>query len=314
MRTTNRLVLLSSFTGVVASTTVAQAPVVTVTALSPLVATASAGGASGIEVQPPQVLTSFGSVTAATAFSNGGCAWHSQSSELGGSAIFDQVLFVASGAPTPTSADFGPTEFRIEFSAAAPAPAVLRITRDLVSIPGGAAVPRVLYDLDDDGVLDGDLGAAGDIRLALQFGGQPVGIRIVLESELSIPGSLHQNVAVTLTPWNDLQITPMVTGCLDAPLAFGIHPSFADRGLDIRTVQGPDMLSIGVIGLQAQPVLLPTPMPLPCVLLPSLDILVFDAHIPLPAAVRPVTFFVQGVVIGDPVGITTLPASVVSAF
>lgn len=212
--------------------------------------------------------------------------------------VTQNVRVDATTPPGIASASVGPNEFRIDFGATAPTSGWVFLSRTQGAASGGATVPKVGVDWNDDGVVDlPDLPAAGLVFQMFDLGVTPAPFRIVFESTLATPGQSWLTVTAWLRPQNDLVQTTMVTGCSLAPLNFQIHESFVDRGIDILTQQQlPNHATIAVIGLQPQPVLLPSDPAAPCILLPSPDILSFDLHLPLPPALRPLTFYVQGVI------------------
>jgi len=87
-----------------------------------------------------------------------------------------------------------------------------------------------------------------------------------------------------------------------------LAPSFDGRGIDLAISQPLGSLAFLVFGFTPQPQFLGINAGLPCMLLPSPDIVALAAahplHIALPASIRPLTFYAQGVLV-MPQGVVT---------
>ena len=201
-----------------------------------------------------------------------------------------------SGAPGSSVVD--PHEAIIELTAPASRVVELAIDQDF-DMPPGAAVPRLDFDLGDDGTLDFP-GAR-----TITVGPAPYRIRIFGDFELTSTGGLALGSVgwnMTVRPDNGVNVQQVVAGCTDAPIE--VFEPFASDGIEVRVPLEPEPVFV-VLGFSAQPVTLPittTVTPFPCVLYPSADVVVFfpsgvgsSLSIPLPPAVRPASFYVQGV-------------------
>ena len=109
-------------------------------------------------------------------------------------------------------------------------------------------------------------------------------------------------------------------GCAPAPSnhALSIAPAFANAGVGLDLVPSQD-LTVLVLGLAQQPLLLPGGVLAPCLVVPAPDVLLvvppsvyFWSQVPLPAAVRPVTFHAQAVRLAASGLLTTDAFSVVA--
>lgn len=201
----------------------------------------------------------------------------------------------------------GPQEFLVQFTATAVVPAFVEVYRSS-SVTAGVAWPSVQLDLDNNGTIDVPDVPSGysNFPVPPTFGVQPVFVRVILDAALQGVGESMTTLQVVVAPQNDLQIDRVALACASAPMV--VNPVFLDRGID-ATIFIPPVPLVFVLGLQAQPLLLPPVGTVPCLLMPSPDILSFTAgggiHVPLPAALRPVTFWLQAVMMSGPDLVTT---------
>jgi hypothetical protein len=187
--------------------------------------------------------------------------------------------------------------------------------------PNGAATPARAIDVLDDGSFELTEFTQQTLASVLQVGPTPVPIRCRLALDLDVPGSSRVSFSMTLRPAETL-VQPIASGCATAP--YFVTPRF-DGGVDYGTsnVLGGSMFA--VFGLQTQPVYLGnyawpnSPVVLPCSLVPSPDLVTFLSPtsfvqtLPIPAAVRPITLFSQGVWLA-PGAITTTETSWIAAY
>jgi hypothetical protein len=246
-----------------------------------------------------------------TAFSR----WNAASSGGGVLVGVDNLIDVGGASPALVGRA-GPNEFVIQFTASAPTPARLYVGR-YSQVPSGAAWPTVQIDFDNDGSIDiADL-AGQQSRSVPTFGVQPLLVRIRMDASLSGLGQSYTDVVVELAPDNDLTAVPVAIGCSASGWPLALQPVFVDRGLDLL-VWPSTYPTVFVLGLSLQPVLLPSMPWGPCLLVPSPDILLVPPpgatwlHVPLPAALRPVQFWVQAVEVVAP-DLWTTDAYAVSA-
>src|SRR5690606_33267706 len=82
------------------------------------------------------------------------------------------------------------------------------------------------------------------------------------------------------------------------PPAF-LAPAWDNQGVSMQTGASPVELSVVALSLHAQPQLLAMNGLLPCVLLPRPDVVIYvpngSLQLALPAAIRPASFYAQGV-------------------
>lgn len=252
------------------------------------------------------------SILQATAYAQ--LSWGSQSDVAHAEVLLRQALVVypvAQGA-----ADAG-GEVVVEF--AAPVATPVEIDAELfAALSPGVPWPLIAIDVGNDGTIEitGIQMTTGPFPLATTtLGTQPLQVRIVFASQL--PGAGNSLTALTLTarPYNDVHSVRNVLGCGTAFMTDPV-PIFTNRGVAV----GGDA-QFYVVGLSMQPLLLqpapyPASIPWPCLVMPAPDIVVFSLtglQIPLPAAVRPVTFHVQGVFVSPANGLWTTDGYTVTA-
>lgn len=281
----------------------AQTVGVSLSALTPLTAKVGDGTNSNTATWPAGLLTSYWGFGANLPGNAAGAnvAWVSYAAPTSCAVRLEHVLGTANTLPTLT-ARTGPHEFLVEFTAAAAVHAFLRIDRYETLSPGTPAA-TVQLDYDNDGVIDvASVPTLAPIVVPRVLGPQPLLVRVIVDAAANGSGmSLESELYVSLLPDNDLSITRLVATC--APLAPTPPPlvqaEFPGSGIQLSWQQSPLAPSVMVLGLTPQPLLLGSFGGLPCVLLPAPDIVLFEPtglrSVPLPAAVRPVTFFAQGV-------------------
>ncbi len=284
----------------------AQSVGVAVSALTPLTLQAADGTNSVLANRPAGPLAPFDGFDASLPGNAGGASltwtYLGNASTSGSFARIEHSLSAVASGPAFT-AHAGPHEFLLEFTAATSVAALLTITNHQ-QVSGGATAPSILLDYDNDGVIDVvDPPTQAPTVLARTFGPQPLRVRVIVDAAAS--GS---SVAVTnalefaLTPDNGLTITEMVSECrgvtpTPAPVA---APIFPGTGIQLTPQGYGGELALVVLGLSPQPLVLGAFAGLPCILLPSPDLILLPsaanpASLPLPAAVRPVTLYAQGV-------------------
>jgi len=176
-------------------------------------------------------------------------------------------------------------------------------------------VPQIAIDIGDTGTFMPINAISGSAVFNYTLTTQPLSVRLRFSNTLS-SGSSLSHLTVAVKPNNNLAIIPFASGCLGSSMQ--LSPQFADTGIIAQNYQPPiNALTVLVIGLAAQPTALPPLFGVPCLLLPRPDVLlpffaVQSIEIPLPAAVRPVTLWVQrgGIVFGQ---LVTFDAYLVNA-
>lgn len=210
----------------------------------------------------------------------------------------DHTATVTAASGTATT---GPIDILLRYYAPTPTPLNLSVQYSDSTSPG-FAVPFASVDVGNDGTIDYVNGVAVTSVPPLVAGTQPAVIRVFMESSVVQTGETTSHLLVEVTPDNNISVTPAVTGC--TPTTVIIKDSSTSRGLSFER---PALLPIAhfvMFGFSAQPILLPSPGPVPCLLLPSPDVAValpvngvFDLDIP--ASIRPISLYAQSVVIGS---------------
>jgi len=242
--------------------------------------------------------------------------------------VIDSQVIPAVGQPTQASTTIPYHEVLIELTATAPRPVDLTY-----SFGSAASSGTILFEVDmgDTGVFSP---AANAVTLSATLSPQPYRIRIRAQSHT--PSVSTQPIVLSagyfnldVTADNDLTLTKVIQGC-GGEAAFGTV--FPHNGIGIRSSNLAlpfNAPMIAVLGLVAQPVPLPnvSMSPFPCLLYPRPDALIAYApapvgssstssgySLPIPAAVRPFTFFVQAVEVGSIVDLRTSDGYHVNAF
>ncbi len=300
-----------------------QSPTVTVSAANPLVVLVSTATGGVQSTLPAGPLVSGGSLVASLpgpGFSWAGVSWQAAADDHQASFWLEATIDAAT-APSTFAGHVGPNEFLLQCTASGPAPARLFASRQGNLVPG-APWPTVQVDFGNDGTIDiADLGFPGVNRFEPAFGVQPILVRIVIDASLLGPGRSQTWVSVDLLPENNVTLATVAIGCSASGWPLVLYPSFTDRAIDIFLWPGTTFLAdptVFVVGLSQQPLLLPAMPWAPCLLVPSPDILLVpppgaaDLHIPLPAVLRPVEFWVQSAAV-TPIGLWTTDAVRVTA-
>lgn len=300
-----------------------QSPAVLLSAVQPLTVQVSEPAGSVQSTLPAGPLGAQGTLSAslpAPGLAVARAVWRTDADQHVASVWLECSIDAAAAASTFVG-HVGPHEYLLQFTASGPAPARLFAYRQTDLTPG-APWPTVQVDFGNDGSIDvANLDLSGATRLEPMFGVQPILVRIVIDAALLGPGRSQTWVGVDVRPDNDVALTTVAIGCSASGFPLFLQPSFAARGIDVWLWPGTSFLAdptVVVLGLSQQPQLLP-PMPwAPCLLVPSPDILMVpvagaqDLHVPLPASLRPVEFWVQPVAV-TAVGLWTMDAVRVTA-
>lgn len=114
------------------------------------------------------------------------------------------------------------------------------------------------------------------VQYSTTVGPQPLLVRVGIDATLAGGTESLSSVTLLLEPRNDLIVWTPVTCCYNtSPPPPFLQPSFDDIGVDLAIGHDPLEPSVMVLGLSAQPLVLPNALGLLCLLLPSPDILVF---------------------------------------
>jgi len=290
----------------------AQDVTATVTALTPLRCTASDGGTPVVTTRPAGVQNPTGSVLA-TEFGPSASAfamnmWTSQHNAYESTFLMTHQINL-SGANS--YGDTGPQDLLVEFgSSGQPIPVRYTIEYDVL-LPSPAAVRSMELDVNNDGVFEWTPLSPASFSGVGIVGQQPLALR--LRSMMSCtttpnadPNTARLSVRITVTPDNGIDVQEVASGCTPAwnPVTFpgsfqAQVPFYPATGADLQlNLPGSSnsVLPVIVIGFSSAPLPL-TPLGLPsgCLAIPSPDIALNQSlvQVPLPPAVRPVSFWAQ---------------------
>lgn len=188
-------------------------------------------------------------------------------------------------------------EVVIRVTATSPVQARVELLHQLLLTAGSAAAFQM--DFGDDGTFEVTESSVGPLVHSALLGPTPLAIRVRASLLKVGNGSIDLALGIAVTP-ETAQVNSLAGGC--APASLIAYPVFAGSGVEFTVLApGPVVLALG-LALQPQP--LPFPIASACLLLPAPDLLVPMVApplpyftLPLPAAVRPVTLFAQGVLI-----------------
>jgi hypothetical protein len=308
----------------------AQTVQVALSAPNQLVATTSLGGLSSATLGPIGALPPNSVV--ASSLGNGAATanlvWQA-SAAPGASLDADiQLRITMQAVVTPVgginaAANVPVSEFLMTLQSAAPRQVRVSMERELW-LTTGVVAPFLQVDVLDDGFIDFDGALTTNASNLVDLGTSPIPIRVRIGGGVSSTtdfAALFTGVVLNVRPENQVSTFRFYTGCGGTLVA---EPSFATGGL---TFQGQSVLGdfmVLAVGFGLQPVVTPSvgTAPVPCVFFPTPDLLfvlqappftLVPAQLPLPAAVRPVTFYAQALTLGLQ-GITASDAYLVSAW
>lgn len=206
----------------------------------------------------------------------------------------------------------------VRFQLTAPTPTLVRL-QVVVTITGtpGMPFPAAGIDVGADGSLEYQLTPTPTTLVPVPIGPSATPVRVFLSSRLIATGSAIANLQVLIEPNFPVDLHRSALACDGLGPYFDTLPTF-DGGIVVGATPVPGLgPMVLVLGLDVQPFVLPATAALPCLLLPRADILVpmpgtNQFALPLPAALRPVTFWLQGVRVA-PAGLLTTDAFRVDA-
>ena len=282
------------------SSLTAQSVGVTLEALAPASIQVMNGTTSNTSTWPTGPMGSYGSFYANLPGGAGGSvSWYSSAQSYATFVSLEHAIG-NNGLQPNFACQMGPHELLVEFSSAIPRTATLQLTR-LLAVTSGAPAPTVQVDFDNDGVIDiNNLSTLPVQPRSVSFGPQPLQVRLIIDAALGAQAGLHNHLFLTVFPDNDLTISTPVSGCApySPPPPPFLQQSFDNRGVDILSGHAGGYPSVIVLGWTAQPALLSMHGAMPCLLLPSPNVVIVapnTLNLPLPASIRPATFFAQGV-------------------
>jgi hypothetical protein len=307
-----------SFLSVLAFVSVASAQNASFSLLVPQTAQINVGSQLQTTTLPSGPLANAGTLEAvvatATDIARVSVDWGIQSWSTGMQANFGHSVYAP--GPSPASASVTSSDYLLLLSNPTPIDVELRLSR-LIAALSGPPLQSLQVDVGNDGSIElSESSNTNTVVMTLVLGPVPTPVRF--RNQVSSTMSLFTQITVDVTPTSRIFIVPAILGCNvgHQQVAF---PNF-DNGLELRTV-GPLLASqptVGILGLGVQPIVLPSAQTFPCLLLPTPDLLVFlpvgqAFTLLLPAAVRPITFWTQAVVL-DPMGLQTTNGFQVSAY
>ncbi|MEZ6035846.1 MAG: hypothetical protein R3F29_00095 [Planctomycetota bacterium] len=245
-------------------------------------------------------------------------SWTVQLEEWWVDCSFSGQLNTAGGAALASLGDH-----ELVFDVTAVAPRKVFVDVDVTGNVAGASQPPVWeVDVGDDGVVDAQLGG-GHVQVPLQLGATAVPIRLRCNVAIGTPNptsptqaSMSGSVSMRIRPDNDLAVQQVAAGCGGG--ALDCEAVFASNGVQMTCVNtGP--LTVLVLGTQSQPWTF-TDWFGTCEVVPSFDVLLTPVgalSVPIPASVRPFTFYAQALYLAfwysdQTIGVT--PAQQISAW
>lgn len=287
----------------------AQAVTTSVSAVTPLNVRASVGTQTATQTLPVGALPLQGDLFAQQFALGFGTArmeidWSTVTYTAPGAVVFRVTNTATLDANVASLAETDPAELLLTIAAPSPMTVDVEIGRLLEGTPG-TAIPLQEVDIGADGSAEMNASMPSVVRSTVAIGPQPLTVLVRTRMSEATNGSVSATIYVAVTPNNDISIVPAMPGCSSGFL--DVWTSFTDRGIVLLNNSAFGEPEIGVLGLGLQPVVLPGGPS--CLLLPSPDLLMFlpyyqPVEVGLPASVRPVTFWVQGVVFGGPLGTT----------
>ena len=285
----------------------AQQPTLVALAAGPLTTQAQVGTQNQTATVPPGQLPAVGNCLAIAGSVFGPNAigtvyWTSSSTDTAVAFTVSQqrqVLGTVQG-----SSALGPNQIVVQVTSAVTRPVTVRTTLASTSTPGLPAA-NVAIDLGDDGQLE-YTGASYSGTFAQSATIGPAGLRIRLWLSggiaLGATGAASDTVSLEVVPDNALQIVNAGAGCLDngvVAAATWAGSGVALGGLSLPPPPVPPLV-VAVAGLAPQPLALPSiGTPWPCLVMPRADVLSlqYPFAVAMPPAVRPVTVWLQYVVL-----------------
>lgn len=159
------------------------------------------------------------------------------------------------------------------------------------------AAPALAIDVGDDGVAEvTELVPSTSVSVVL--GPVPTLVRVRITANQVGTGS--SGLSLRCIPDNASNVQVWTIGCESVPVA--VQTTF-DGNFELGGLPILGQANLGVLSLQLQPLMLGTSFGIPCLLLPAPDVVVAfpspaTSTLVVPAALRPLIFFAQGVALG----------------
>lgn len=280
----------------------AQSVTNSLVALTPLTVSVTDGGQVYSQAYPSGPLPTYGNLYTFLPWVPSGAAYLQWTSYAGeNEAVVRFTLNFANQTLLPTYAGrIGPLSLMLEFDSTIAFVGNLQV-RATGMMSAGTPWPQIDVDIDGDGVMD-VLGLDNTYPVTRHetFNGvTPWRMRLDIDASSGDAMGSYTEIEVALRPDNDLTATEVVAACSPISTVPFAQASFSDYGVDFRVPAFANELPLLVLGLAPQPTLLSLPGALPCVVLPSPDAVLFAPngawHMPLPASLRPVTFYAQSI-------------------
>jgi hypothetical protein len=176
-------------------------------------------------------------------------------------------------------------------------PVFLSMTR-IVGQPANAPAPTTFVDVRDDGIpeLTESSPVAVPSSMALTIGPVATPIRLRVAASHAGVGNSEVSVKLVVTPSVGITTNTWTAGC---GAYYDVKPTFQDE-LQIVGVTNSNEVTVAVLGLGFKPVFLGVPYQIPCFAFPSPDLLLLcppsgALTLPVPAAIRPLQLWTQGV-------------------
>ena len=310
------LVALAAITGLVH----AQSVAVTLAAVNTATLRADVGGQAVTQVVPAGPLANSGLLRAEQLLPPTGIAFSQfdWASSVSTTEVRSTFLYIAGvTAPPPSFADTTVLDVLMTVNMPASGAVLVELTNATHATNGSlVAVRRV--DVGNDGSFEMTETSPPIVLLGPIAAGTSLPVRVQLQAAQNAEGTVSAATTIRVVPSNDLVIGGGIpAGCAADELA--LQPSFVGRGIALRSLPVlPGDLAVAVLGTTVQPLSLP-PLALPCLLLPAPDVtFVLLPHVtvdvPLPAAVRPIGFWAQAVVVSSSGRLATTNSFSVVAF
>lgn len=280
-----------------ACTALATAQGITSSIPAPAICSVQLGAQQQTTSQPLGALPPNGNLaanlTAASSAVQATCLWNT-------SADITQASFFAAHSASCIGSATGQANYTEEVLLTLVAPVPTNVWVRIVPtvhVAGGQLAPILRVDIDDDGVVEASESSAFPVSVPRSIGPSGLSVRCRFGGAVVGDGAVGSELAVEVLPNAGLGVSLAGFGC-DGTGVVALS-SFAGNLLLAGPVSQPGLLSVLVLGLDVQPIVIGS-FGLPCVLWPSLDLLLpvqpfaFETLL-IPASAHPFHFWVQSV-------------------
>lgn len=288
----------------IATTTSAQVSIQLATT-APMVVTCTEGSTTSSATQPVATGVPIVQLTASTPNTNVYAMVLPWSDPLGCRIAVNLSATVGAGAPTGSSAAVGPGSVLAYLTCPTATPIRWQTTFVSNTDPG-LPQPGIEVDIADDGVVDYINGQRVSPMTLDVVGPTPLPVRVTMTGMTQQAGFVGASLLLDMLPDTQVDVTTVAIGCTAGQASTTARPTFLSTGVRLSAYNHvPQVPWVAmVIGWNTQPLLLPSFGSLPCLLVPTPDVVLLQGQllpgvdVPLPPAVRPLTFWVQGVALG----------------